>query len=281
MQAITESSAVNWYYANNGQQTGPISEAELDSLAVRGTVTPTTLVWREGMPQWQPYRTVHQPVAATPSPLLPPIIQQSQCVECQRGFPQEDLLRYENVFVCAACKPAFFQKLREGVATGVLGGLWRSGKLLVLRRETQLPDHCTKCNKPANGFRLRRNLSWHAPWLLILLISPIIYVIVAVIVSKRAKIQIGLCPEHRRTRARDLLIAWLIFASSVAAFVLSAVLSNGWYMLIGIGLLLVSAIYGSVRVPMVQAKRIDDQFVWLNGVSDDYRRDLPEFTGRN
>tara|TARA_R110002049_G_scaffold239299_1_gene412394 strand:+ start:514 stop:1212 length:699 start_codon:yes stop_codon:yes gene_type:complete len=45
---------MNWHYALNGQQLGPISEGELSQLYTAGTVRNDTLVWREGLPDWQP-----------------------------------------------------------------------------------------------------------------------------------------------------------------------------------------------------------------------------------
>src|SRR5438045_334031 len=42
-------------------------------------------------------------------------------------------------------------------------GIWRDGKTLVMMKEAFLPDRCVKCNGPANGYRLRRRLSWHEP----------------------------------------------------------------------------------------------------------------------
>ena len=287
MQSIAEPQAVNWYYAHNGQQAGPVPETEMESLVQRGVVTPTTLVWREGMSQWQPYGVLRQPAApANPLPAFgaPPVIQQSQCVECQRFFSKDDLLRYESALVCADCKAAFFQKLREGVATGLgtLGGLWRSGKYLVMHRDCQLPDRCVKCNKPATGYRLKRNLTWHTPWLYLLFIAAwLIYLIVAAIVSKKARIQIGLCEEHRGIRQRDIIITWILVLSGIFSLGAATVMNPTWvYGLSGLGLLLVALIYGIWRVPMVQPKRIDEQHVWLHGVSEEFMAELPEFTGR-
>jgi hypothetical protein len=42
----------NWYYTTNGQQQGPVSGEVLKQLATAGRISPTDLVWREGMPQW-------------------------------------------------------------------------------------------------------------------------------------------------------------------------------------------------------------------------------------
>ena len=65
---------MNWYYAINHQQQGPVTEAQLHALAKDGVVTGDTLVWREGLAHWQPWRTVSGPVLppvpteATPAP---------------------------------------------------------------------------------------------------------------------------------------------------------------------------------------------------------------------
>jgi len=42
-----------WFYASQGQQQGPYPEAQLRDLIARGTITPDTLVWSEGMANWQ------------------------------------------------------------------------------------------------------------------------------------------------------------------------------------------------------------------------------------
>jgi uncharacterized RDD family membrane protein YckC len=49
---------MNWYYVDAGQQAGPISEAELTTLANSGKIQPNTLVWRDGMANWLPYSQV-------------------------------------------------------------------------------------------------------------------------------------------------------------------------------------------------------------------------------
>ena len=45
-------SDVQWYYARDDEQFGPISGAELRSLAAAGELTRDNLVWREGMSEW-------------------------------------------------------------------------------------------------------------------------------------------------------------------------------------------------------------------------------------
>jgi hypothetical protein len=62
-----------WYYELAGQSVGPVERAELDRLAAAGTITPTTLVWTQGMPGWRPFRDLAPaPDPAEGAPDLPP-----------------------------------------------------------------------------------------------------------------------------------------------------------------------------------------------------------------
>jgi len=59
-----------YYYARNGQQFGPHSEEELRGLVANGQVGPNDPVWKQGMQDWAPLRTVIDlgPVAVPPPP---------------------------------------------------------------------------------------------------------------------------------------------------------------------------------------------------------------------
>lgn len=43
-----------WYYEQDGQQRGPVTEGEMRALLRNGEVLPGSLVWREGMEGWRP-----------------------------------------------------------------------------------------------------------------------------------------------------------------------------------------------------------------------------------
>lgn len=51
-------SSIEWYYARGDQQSGPVSPQELKRMASAGEIAPEDLVWREGMDDWSPARTV-------------------------------------------------------------------------------------------------------------------------------------------------------------------------------------------------------------------------------
>jgi uncharacterized RDD family membrane protein YckC len=104
-----------WFYANAGQQIGPIADAELERLAREGVIQATTLVWREGMQNWEEYAAVAPPPTALisePNAALPP--RQIVCRECGQSVPAEETVQIGSAVICPACKPAYVQKLREG-----------------------------------------------------------------------------------------------------------------------------------------------------------------------
>jgi hypothetical protein len=51
-------SSNEWYLAREGQQFGPITEAELAEFIKRGHLQPNDLLWREGFSEWRPAMVV-------------------------------------------------------------------------------------------------------------------------------------------------------------------------------------------------------------------------------
>ncbi len=67
---------MSWYYADNGRQAGPVDEASFDALVRQGAIRQDTLVWKEGMSNWQPLSAVRPPAPApapVPAPPPPPV----------------------------------------------------------------------------------------------------------------------------------------------------------------------------------------------------------------
>ena len=159
-------------------------------------------------------------------------------------------------------------------------GFWRDGSTLVMYKHLPMPDRCIKCNAPANGIRLRRKLSWHPPaYFLLVFIGVLLYAIVAMIASKRATIDVGLCEEHYNKRRTGILVSWLMFALSIGSFVLATILGGEFVAFLGGIFLLASIICAIVMTRVVVPKKIDDQFAWLRGVSDEYLNQLPAWGG--
>ena len=110
-----------WFYAHAGQQTGPVTSADFDRLVREGVIQPTTLVWREGFADWQPYASLPPAAVAPPDGGgAPP--GQVICHECRQLVSAADTVQFGGATVCAACKPGFVQKLREGALPPVAEG---------------------------------------------------------------------------------------------------------------------------------------------------------------
>ena len=180
---------MSWYYADNGRQAGPVDDASFDALIRQGAIRQDTLIWKEGMSNWQPLSAVRPPAPApAPAPVPPPPAapvapayqpaqtfepspqsyqpqqqsyqpqpqqsyqpqQQYQqpaqpsyqpsyqpqqpaggvtCANCGQMFAATDVVFIGNSYVCAACKPVFLQRMREGGAPAAAGarrygGFW-------------------------------------------------------------------------------------------------------------------------------------------------------------
>lgn len=267
---------MTWFYAINDQKIGPVSDSQLDELLGSGKINRDTLVWREGMADWQPLNAVR---AASQPPF--PGFQSVACAECGRTFPPGDLILLNRSWICAQCKPVFLQKMSEGVtAPGAAGGMWRMNKQLVTRSETPFPDRCVKCNAPANGFRLKRVLYWQpAAYYLLLLLNLLILVIVLLIVRKKAVLQIGLCAKHRTQRVRAIVIGWTGALCGLALGIGGIVYQSGWIAVIGFVGFLVAAIYGGIVAPMISPAKITKEYVWVKRIHRDFLAGLPEWPG--
>jgi hypothetical protein len=274
---------MDWFYAHKGRQNGPVSDLQLDELIREGTVTPDTLVWRERLPDWQMLRTAREAIApALPSGAASAITGPSAiCAECHRTFSQNDMVFLNRCWVCAQCKPQFLQRLAEGAAPmGGRGTLWRSGKQLVMRHDTLLPDNCVRCNAPANGYRLKRQLYWHPPlYYLLIFFYLLIYVVVAMIVRKRATIHVGLCNEHRARRTRLILGTSLTAVLGFLLIFVAAGMESGWMGIVSALLLLGAGLFAAITLPVVSAGKIDKEFVRVKKVGEAFLNNLPEWPG--
>lgn len=121
---------MTWYYADGSRQVGPIEESALDDLVHAGVVRDDTLVWRDGMPNWQPHSAVRglRPPPPPPMAAVPPAAADTgYCSECGRPFPMGQLVGIGNASVCAECKPLYLQRFREGgqgIGARRYGGFW-------------------------------------------------------------------------------------------------------------------------------------------------------------
>lgn len=159
--------------------------------------------------------------------------------------------------------------------------IWRSKSVLIMTKQAPLPDRCVKCNAPTRH-TLKRNLRWHHPALYILIIGGFLfYVILALVLSKSATINVGLCETHAAARKRDILIAWILVLLSFASFYFAASAEAMSLLFVGLTLFLGGIIYGIVKARVVAPQKIDDHYVWLTGLNTNYLEQFPQWSARN
>lgn len=143
------------------------------------------------------------PASLPPLPLpLPPLPPPG--APFQQQAPQ-GVLPYATPFA-AAQQPAY--------------AAWRDGLKLITPANAVLPPQCVKCGAPADGHYGQRTFWWHHPALLLLiLVNILVFAIVALIVRKKAVVQLGLCAAHLARRRQVLAISWVLGLGGVASLI--------------------------------------------------------------
>ncbi len=166
-------------------------------------------------------------------------------------------------------------------------GIWKDGKRLVMSKTAELPMVCVKTNRPADAW-LRRKLYWHHPLLFALAVSPLIYVIVALIVRQKADIRVGLCAERLKRRRWIMAGAWLAAFGGIGLMVLGINLAGQgpraddvapFFIPAGIVVAVASAIVGITLTRVVKPERITREYVWISGVHPEFLASFPDFPG--
>ena len=102
-------SVMQWYYSKNATQQGPVTIDELRAKLASGEITATDMVWREGMPDWQPASAMPElavspagpPAMTASSPYSPP----SMASGPARGAPIPNYLWQSIVVTILCCWP--------------------------------------------------------------------------------------------------------------------------------------------------------------------------------
>lgn len=146
---------MTWYYKDGDQEIGPVNKAQLQDLIKTKRITGNTLLRSTESDEWRPLTEMVRPKAQSgtgqPTPsanraptgapaqqpvtVVGPATPSAVCSQCGRSFPQDQVVTFDDQVICAACKPMFVQRLREGVTVpGLLkyGGFWiRFGAKLI------------------------------------------------------------------------------------------------------------------------------------------------------
>ena len=154
-------------------------------------------------------------------------------------------------------------------------GMWSEGKLLVMRKEAEFPDRCVKCNAPAEGYRLKRKLSWSSAWYGLILLSIfiiwvfalILYLLVHLIARKQATVWVPICPRHRRSRKLFTLIGWMSGLASIGMTFASVLMTETLRADQQMALLGLAVVFGLICNRSIAPEKITDSMIWIKGVS--------------
>lgn len=138
---------MGWYFKDGEQEVGPVSKKDLQELINAKRINGRTMVRSTAGNEWLPLvemvrgKSREKSVQPPPAPEVPPkqadtpppingddaTIAVSICSQCGRTFPQDQVVTFDDQVICAACKPMFVQKLKEGASLpGILkyAGFW-------------------------------------------------------------------------------------------------------------------------------------------------------------
>ena len=127
---------MTWYFLHDGKPVGPMDQVLMRRLQQSGRIGPGTLVWRQGMAQWQPWAQVQLTLATAASD--GGTSDTEICCQCGQTCPQGDVMIFGEKPVCAPCKPFFLERIREGVivsagtAENAFAGFWIRSVALTL-----------------------------------------------------------------------------------------------------------------------------------------------------
>lgn len=156
-------------------------------------------------------------------------------------------------------------------------------RLHLREADGDLPDVCMLCAEPATAVRTK-NMQWCPPWVGVLLLAGLLpYVIVALILTKRARVQGPFCDEHKGHWLNRTLMIWgsLVLVGLIELGVLVIFVATtgnndqspigGFACLGGMLLLLAWVIFIIIlQNTAIRPREITDKEIVLKGVSDGF-----------
>lgn len=126
---------MEYYYAQNNEQVGPLTFEAFQQHVTDGVIQPNMLVWHTGLPDWIPLSQLElagleRPAPSEPIPTETETVavsgEKRMCEECRRAFPTSIMLQIGKEWVCLTCKPIFIQRLlqlapRDGMQYATIG----------------------------------------------------------------------------------------------------------------------------------------------------------------
>ncbi|MFA1727186.1 hypothetical protein [Xanthomonas nasturtii] len=153
------------------------------------------------------------------------------------------------------------------------GAVWREGDVLVCMPGANLPQHCVKCNAPADNSPRRHIFHWHHPAIyLALLMGVLPYVILAIVLRKRSAHVLTVCTRHERRRVRYVVITR---ASVVPLLAGGLALDGAIGWLTGAVVMAVMLLIGRLGSRVLSPQSVDHEQARFLGACDAFLQALP------
>jgi hypothetical protein len=177
-------------------------------------------------------------------------------------------------------KPPPFQKSKS------VENVFRAGNIMVMQKGALLPNRCIKTNDTEDLRFKKINLRWHSPWIYLTIFAGLlVYVIVALICTKKATIEIPISRSVLRRRLIFLIATWVCAFAGIFAFIYGIIASGSISNTDNIALLfmfsvlmfIVAVIVYVIGGRFITASKIDDYYVWIKGVNPEYLGEFPQW----
>lgn len=164
--------------------------------------------------------------------------------------------------------------------------LWRDGKILVMHRESDLPDICIKTGDPAT-VRKKVKLSWMPPGKQILMVL-LVGALLAQFWAIKETVYVPLSRQYARGRLFRILLGLMMLAGGFVGLIGGAIAADEFGDNVGI-----IAVFGSLAIliagiviavassQLVTVKRISDDYIYLKGAKAPFLDGLPEWHGED
>lgn len=164
-------------------------------------------------------------------------------------------------------------------------GVFREGSSgLVMHKSAHLPYLCVKTGD-APSTALARNVRWVSPWVYIAAISPLIFIILAAVLSKQARVAIPVSPEVLARRRKTMIFSGIsgVVVGPVFWFLLAEV-GGKWdftplLVVMSIVAIVACAVIASRASQVLRCTRISNDYVWFAGVAPNVIQILPQWPG--
>ncbi len=162
------------------------------------------------------------------------------------------------------------------------GSIYRSGNQLEVSQGAVLPPYCVKCGQPSEGEPIARVFQWHPQWVYVtVLVSPIIYLIIALIVRKKINLDVPLCADHKSQRTKNLWIGLLLLLGCIpAGIVLGGTVGGdagmGAGILVGTAAFIAGVIFLGPGRAMLSPRFIDNTRATFRGAGEVFLNMIPE-----